>query len=50
MEPVGGDVSFHDHEFDEVRWVPASEAYATLTYDGERKLIADAARKLGEPL
>ena len=50
MEPVGGDVSQHDHEFDEVRWVPASEAYSTLTYDGEKKLIAEAAEKLGEPL
>ncbi|MGE3076820.1 MAG: NUDIX hydrolase [Dehalococcoidia bacterium] len=50
MEPVGGDVSEHDHEFDEVRWVPASEAYATLTYDGERGLVAEAARKLGKPI
>lgn len=50
MEPVGGDVSHHDHEFDEVRWLPAAEAYATLTYEGERNLIAEAARMLGEPI
>lgn len=50
MEPVGGDVADHDHEFDEVRWLPAAEAFATLTYEGERQLIAEAARKLGEPI
>jgi hypothetical protein len=50
MEPVGGDVSDHDHEFDEVRWVPAAEAYATLTYSGEKNLVAETARKLGEPI
>ena len=22
MEPVGGDLAAHDHEFDEVRWIP----------------------------
>lgn len=50
MEPVGGDVADHDHEFDEVRWVPAAEALERLTYDGERKLVVEAARKLGEPI
>ena len=50
MEPVGGDVSQHDHEFDDVRWLPAAEAHARLTYDGEKGLIAEAARKLGEPI
>lgn len=50
MEPIGGDVSMHDHEFDFVCWLPADQALATLTYDGERKLVAEAARKLGEAL
>lgn len=50
MEPVGGDVAQHDHEFDDVLWVAAAEAYATLTYDGERALVAEAARKLGQPI
>lgn len=50
MEPSGGDLSLHDHEFDVVAWLPASRALATLTYDGERKLVAEAARKLGEVL
>ena len=25
MEPVGGDLAAHDHEFDEVRWIPFAE-------------------------
>ena len=50
MESVGGDVSQHDHEFDEVRWVQAAEAFVKLTYDGEKRLVAKAAFKLGEPL
>jgi hypothetical protein len=48
MEAIGGDVSHHDHEFDEVRWLPAHEAYARLTYDGEKGLVVKAARALGE--
>jgi 8-oxo-dGTP pyrophosphatase MutT (NUDIX family) len=50
MEAIGGDVSHHDHEFDEVRWLPATEAYARLTYDGEKNLVVKAARALGEHL
>jgi 8-oxo-dGTP pyrophosphatase MutT (NUDIX family) len=50
MEPIGGDVANHDHEFDDVRWLPAEEAFAKLTYDGEKQLVAEAAEKLGEPL
>lgn len=50
MEPIGGDVSLHDHEFDVVCWLPAQQALATLTYDGERQLVAEAAKMLGEVL
>lgn len=50
MQPVGGDVANHDHEFDEVKWIRASEAVAMLTYDGEKNLVVEAARKLGEPI
>jgi 8-oxo-dGTP pyrophosphatase MutT (NUDIX family) len=50
MEPIGGDVSQHDHEFDEVRWLPADEALTLLTYDGEKELILRAAQELGEKL
>ena len=47
---IGGDVANHDHEFDEVKWIRASEAVAMLTYDGEKNLVVEAARKLGEPI
>jgi 8-oxo-dGTP pyrophosphatase MutT (NUDIX family) len=50
MEPIGGDVANHDHEFDDVRWARAAEAFAMLTYEGEKNLIVEAARKLGEPI
>jgi len=43
MEPVGGDLDRHDHEFDEVRWVPFPEAPALLTFETERALVARAA-------
>jgi 8-oxo-dGTP pyrophosphatase MutT (NUDIX family) len=43
MEPVGGDLDGHDHEFDEVRWVPFVEAPALLTFETERALVARAA-------
>ena len=42
MEPVGGDLERHDHEFDEVRWVPLPEAPALLTFETERALVARA--------
>jgi 8-oxo-dGTP pyrophosphatase MutT (NUDIX family) len=50
MEPIGGDVSLHDHEFDDVKWIPAREAVSLLTYDGERNLVMRAAEELGETL
>jgi 8-oxo-dGTP pyrophosphatase MutT (NUDIX family) len=39
MEPLGGDVSRHDHEYDEVRWVPAEEARRLLTFDTYREML-----------
>ncbi len=43
MEPVGGDLSRHDHEFDQVRWATFHEASALLTFETERALVAKAA-------
>ena len=43
MEPVGGDLARHDHEFDEVRWIDFEEASAVLTFETERALVAQAA-------
>lgn len=42
MVPVGGDLAAHDHEFDEVRWVPLSEAEHLLSYETEREIVERA--------
>ncbi len=46
MEPTGGDLALHDHEFEEVRWVRFSEAASLLTFETERALVARAAAVL----
>lgn len=43
MEPVGGDLSQHDHEFERVKWVPFDEAGGLLSFATERELVAAAA-------
>jgi 8-oxo-dGTP pyrophosphatase MutT (NUDIX family) len=48
MEPVGGDLSRHDHEFERVRWVSFDEAPELLTFPTERALVASAAGRLAE--
>jgi 8-oxo-dGTP pyrophosphatase MutT (NUDIX family) len=42
MEPVGGDLAGHDHEFERVRWVPFEEASGLLTFETERSLVSSA--------
>jgi len=46
MEPIGGDLSRHDAEFERVRWVPFDEAAALLSFATERDLVATAAARL----
>ena len=46
MAPTGGDLSRHDHEFDEVRWIALAEAPEILTFETERALVARAAEHL----
>ena len=49
MRPRGGDVSEHDHEYDDVRWVPVAEARRLLTYDTYREMLdraVEAAREV----
>jgi 8-oxo-dGTP pyrophosphatase MutT (NUDIX family) len=48
MEPVGGDLSRHDHEFERVRWIAFDEAQALLSFPTERDLVATAAARLVE--
>jgi 8-oxo-dGTP pyrophosphatase MutT (NUDIX family) len=49
MEPTGGDLERHDHEFDKVRWVRFDEAGALLTFETERDLVARAAEIVEPP-
>jgi 8-oxo-dGTP pyrophosphatase MutT (NUDIX family) len=49
MEPVGGDLASHDHEFDEVRWIQFDQAPTMLTFETERALVARAADLLATP-
>jgi 8-oxo-dGTP pyrophosphatase MutT (NUDIX family) len=46
MEPVGGDLAAHDHEFDEVRWITFESAASMLTFETERALVARAGEVL----
>jgi 8-oxo-dGTP pyrophosphatase MutT (NUDIX family) len=48
MEPTGGDLSRHDHEFEEVRWISFEEAHALLSFETERSLVGLAANRLPE--
>ena len=42
MEATGGSLDQHDHEFDEVRWVPIEEARSLLSYPTERQVVEEA--------
>jgi 8-oxo-dGTP pyrophosphatase MutT (NUDIX family) len=48
MEPTGGDLARHDHEFDQVRWIGFDEAPTILTFETERALVAQAAAALDD--
>jgi bis(5'-nucleosidyl)-tetraphosphatase len=43
MEAAGGDVSLHDHEYDDARWFPVSEAPSRLAYANEEEIARRAA-------
>lgn len=42
MEPVGGSLDDHDHEFDEVRWMSIDEARRLMSFDTERQIVEEA--------
>ncbi len=42
FEYRSGDVADHDHEIEEARWVPMTEALDQLSYDGERTIVQRA--------
>jgi len=39
MEALGGDTSRHDHEYEEVRWVPVDDARRLLSFDTYREML-----------
>ena len=46
MEVIGGDTSFHDHEYDVSALFPLDEALARLSYPNERDVLLAAAHEL----
>jgi 8-oxo-dGTP pyrophosphatase MutT (NUDIX family) len=46
MEAVGGDVSAHDHEMEEVRWFPLDEALPAAAYRTEQDVIRRASEAI----
>jgi 8-oxo-dGTP pyrophosphatase MutT (NUDIX family) len=42
MKPVGGSLSLHDREFDEVRWVCVDAARGKLTHENEARIVEKA--------
>ncbi len=50
MEPTGGSLDEHDHEFDIVEWMPIDAAFRALSYVNERRVLATAAAKFGVPV
>jgi 8-oxo-dGTP pyrophosphatase MutT (NUDIX family) len=48
MHPIGGDPSLHDHEFDEVRWIPVQEGLKLLTYQNEARILRMAIDMVGD--
>src|SRR5690242_17281889 len=47
FEYRSGDVADHDHEIEDARWMPLDEAARTLSYQGEREMVARALSRLG---
>lgn len=43
---VSGNVDDHDHEVEQARWIPATQALKTLTYAGERDMVRAALEHL----
>ncbi len=46
MEALGGDVSVHDREMEEVRWFPLPEALRLASYRSEQEVLRRAAEAL----
>jgi 8-oxo-dGTP pyrophosphatase MutT (NUDIX family) len=44
MEAVGGDVSAHDHEMEDVQWFPLKDALGVASYRSEKDVLGRAVR------
>lgn len=42
MEATGGNVARHDHEYNQVRWVPLDDAETMLSFDNYRDILRKA--------
>jgi 8-oxo-dGTP pyrophosphatase MutT (NUDIX family) len=42
MEATGGDLSRHDHEFEDVRWIDVDDAESLMSFPTERAIVARA--------
>lgn len=49
MKYKSGDVSNHDFELDEVKWMPIDEAIKILSYKSERKVMTQAKQMIEHP-
>ncbi len=47
IEYGDGDPADHDHEVEQARWMPISEALTALTYPGEREIVARVMSRTG---
>jgi 8-oxo-dGTP pyrophosphatase MutT (NUDIX family) len=45
-----GNVADHDHEIEDARWMPMVQAAQSLTYVGEREMVARALSRLARDL
>jgi 8-oxo-dGTP pyrophosphatase MutT (NUDIX family) len=50
MEPLGGDLADHDHEFEEVRWFGVGEAERAMQFATERDILARVLSVPGLPM
>ena len=48
MRYLRGDVSDHDHEVSEARWVSVDEALKILVFKNEREIVEKAASLIGQ--
>jgi 8-oxo-dGTP pyrophosphatase MutT (NUDIX family) len=46
FEYRSGDPARHDHEVEEARWMPLTEAERALSYEGEREMVKRALSRL----